>query len=472
MGVDGLFVFGVAAVDVTRDVQVVAVLDLDFFHRDKARVLGVVFDAVHEGLHNLVNVAFAQAVLGAVFHKVVACVNHEDAAAHPLAFGSVFLVHHDDAGGNARAVEKVRGEPDNALDVAAIDDILAEGFFGVATEKHAVGQNHCRLAGGLERLENVQKPSVVTVFFGRAIVIAVEAAKFLQAIGPVLERERRIRDHKVETFQCAVVQVLRVRERVARLDFATCLVMENQVHFCKARRRGFFFLTVNGDVEGSLVGCANEERARTARRVVNGRVSVLDFPQADDFRQDAAHFCRSVELPLALAAFGGEVAHQVFVGIAQNVVAARLIVAKVEFRAFKDRHEAGQGIHHVLAVTELGIVKELCVVDDACQVVRFGEFRDGLVHLFANVLVVLERDEVIKTTACRDVDIGVLLTLELVGHVLHKKERQNVVLVLASVHAAAQFVTRFPERRVKFVLLDSHIKTLGREGVSLFYKYT
>jgi len=235
--------------------------------------------------------------------------------------------------------------------------------------------------------------------------------------------------------------------------------VENQVHFRKARRRGFFFLAVNGDVEGGFVSCANEERARTARRVVNGGIPVLDFPQANDFRQDAAHFCRGVELPLALAAFGGEVTHQVFVGIAQNVVAARLVVAKVEFRAFKDRHEAGQGIDHVLAVTELGIIEELCVVDDACQVVRFGEFRDGLVHLFANVLVVLERDEVIKTTACQDVDIGVFLPLELVGHVLHKKERQNVVLVLASVHAAAQFVTRFPERRVEFVLLDSHNKT-------------
>ena len=229
-----------------------------------------------------------------------------------------------------------------------------------------MGQNHCRLAGGLERLENVQKPSVVAVLFGWAIVIAVEAAKFLQAIGPVLERERRIRDHKVETFQCAVIQVLRVRERVARLDFATCLVVKNQVHFCKARRCGFFFLAVNGDVEGSLVGCADEERARTARGVVNGSVPVLDFPKADDFCQDAAHFCRGVELPLALAAFGGEVAHQVFVGIAQNVVAARLVVAEIKFRAFKDGHEAGQGIHHILAVTELGIIEELCVVDDSC----------------------------------------------------------------------------------------------------------
>jgi hypothetical protein len=33
---------------------------------------------------------------------------------------------------------------------------------------------------------------------------------------------------------------------------------------------------------------------------------------ADDLRQDAGDLCGSIELALALAAFGGEVAHEVF----------------------------------------------------------------------------------------------------------------------------------------------------------------
>ena len=41
---------------------------------------------------------------------------------------------------------------------------------------------------------------------------------------------------------------------------------------------------------------------------------------ADHLGDDAADLGRGVELPLALAALGGEVAHQVFVGVAQDVV--------------------------------------------------------------------------------------------------------------------------------------------------------
>ena len=402
------------------------------------------------------DVAFAQTVLGAVLHKIVTRVNHKDA----IAFGGVFLVHHDNAGGNAGAVEKVRRESDNALDVAAVDNVLAEGFFGVATEKYAVGQNHRRLARGLERLENVKKPSVVTVLFGRTIVVAVKATKFLQAVGPVLQRKWWVRNDKVETLQRVgriLFEVLRVRKSVAGLDNSTCLVVEDQVHLCKARRSGFFFLTVNSDFDWGFVGSADKQRARAASRVVNGRSGVIDVADADDFCQDAADFCRSIELAFALAAFGGEIAHQVFVGIAEDVVAAGPVVAEVEFWAFKDGDESGQGVHHVLAVAELRVVKKFCVVDDACQVVIFGEFRDDLVHPFADVFVVLESDEVIKTTTFGNIDVGVLLTFKLVGHVLYKKERQDVVLVLARIHAAAQLVTRFPERRIEFVFLDGHI---------------
>jgi hypothetical protein len=42
---------------------------------------------------------------------------------------------------------------------------------------------------------------------------------------------------------------------------------------------------------------------------------------ADDLSDDAAHLCGGVERALALAALGGEVPHQVFVGIAQDIVA-------------------------------------------------------------------------------------------------------------------------------------------------------
>ena len=56
----------------------------------------------------------------------------------------------------------------------------------------------------------------------------------------------------------------------------------------------------------------------------------LRAAHADDLGHDARDFRRGVELALALAGFGGEVAHQVFVGIAQQVVALGAVAAEIE----------------------------------------------------------------------------------------------------------------------------------------------
>ena len=110
-------VFRLHRVYVARDVQVVVVGVVVYLaKRNHARVAGQL-DAVVEGVHNLVDVALAQTVLVAVLHEALAGVNHEDAAAS----ARVFLVHDDDAGRYAGAVEQVRRQPDDALDEAAPD---------------------------------------------------------------------------------------------------------------------------------------------------------------------------------------------------------------------------------------------------------------------------------------------------------------------------------------------------------------
>jgi hypothetical protein len=62
----------------------------------------------------LVDVLLAQAVLVAVLDEALAGVDHEDA----LAGGGVFLVQHQDAGGDAGAVEQVGRQADDALEDA------------------------------------------------------------------------------------------------------------------------------------------------------------------------------------------------------------------------------------------------------------------------------------------------------------------------------------------------------------------
>jgi hypothetical protein len=76
---DVLQVLRLGAVDVARDVQVV-VVGLDLGQGHHARSTGHLELAV-EGVHDLVDVLVAQAVLVAVLHEAPAGVDHEDARA-------------------------------------------------------------------------------------------------------------------------------------------------------------------------------------------------------------------------------------------------------------------------------------------------------------------------------------------------------------------------------------------------------
>ena len=84
--------------------------------------------------------------VGAVLHKTRAGIDHEDA----LAGVGILLVDDHDAGGDDGAEEEVRGQADDAFDVALADEVLANVGLGMATEQHAMWQNACAFARALE----------------------------------------------------------------------------------------------------------------------------------------------------------------------------------------------------------------------------------------------------------------------------------------------------------------------------------
>ena len=185
MAVDVLQVLRLGAVDVAREVEVEVVLRVaDLGQRHHARVARD-FDLAGEGVHDLVDVLGAQAVLVAVLDEALGGVDHEDA----LAGGGVFLVEHDDAGGDAGAVKQVGRQADDALDVAAADDVLADVGLGAAAEQHAVGQNDRAFAGALERSEDVQQEGIVAVLRRRdaELEAAVLVVGRVEAVAPRLE---------------------------------------------------------------------------------------------------------------------------------------------------------------------------------------------------------------------------------------------------------------------------------------------
>jgi len=128
--------------------------------------------------------------------------------------------------------------------------------------------------------------------------------------------------------------------------------------------------------------------------------------------------------------------HQVFVGITQQIVALGAIAAKVE--SIEDRHQLGKAILHLLSAAELVLVVKIGLIDHALEVIRLGEPTDDLVDLIADLFVALELDHVGEATAFRHLDDGIGFSGVLIGDVLHEQQREDVVLVLRSVHATAK----------------------------------
>ena len=89
----------------------------------------------------------------------------------PLRAAGVFLVEHDDAGGDAGAVKEVGGQADDAFDVAALDEVLADDGLGIAAEEDAVREDARAFAGALERAQDVQQVGVVALLGGRHAVV-------------------------------------------------------------------------------------------------------------------------------------------------------------------------------------------------------------------------------------------------------------------------------------------------------------
>jgi hypothetical protein len=164
-----------------------------------------------------------------------------------------------------------------------------------------------------------------------------------------------------------------------------------------------------------------------------------------DLRHDPRHLGGGVELSLALPRFGGEVPHQVLVRVAEQVVALRAVAAEVERGRLEDADQVGEAVHHLPVLAELVLVREVRDVDHPLQPVRFGELRDDLIDLVADLLVALQGHHVGEPAARGYLQERVGLAGILVGDVLHEEEDQHVVLVLRGIHPAAQLIATFPE---------------------------
>ncbi len=113
-----------------------------------------------------------------------------------------------------------------------------------------------------------------------------------------------------------------------------------------------------------------------------------------------------------------------------------------------------------------------CAFAELVRVVEVGEVAAGQagvgvdqrlddlrVDLVADVALALEGDHVLEARALGDDDRRgeVVAVAVLVGDVLDEQHEQDVVLVLAGIHAAAQFIAGGPEGGVEVGFLDGHV---------------
>ncbi len=369
----------------------------------------------------------------------------------------VLLIDDDDAGRYPGTVEEVRGETDDPFDESLPDQVPPDIALPVTPEEHTVREDDRALPGALQRRDQVEEERIVAVLRRRDAVLKPPELVTLrvEAARPGLGREGRICNRKVKLLQAPVgILEVRVCERIVAPDLGTRMIMEEHIHPREGPGGVVHLLAVYRYPPGSLIGRLEEEGARPAGRVVEGLVLARIRADADHLRDDPGDLGRRVELPLALPRLGGEVPHQVLVGVAEQVVALGAVCPEV--KPLKYRHKPGEAVLHLFSPPELRLVVEVRLVDDAPEIVCFREPADDLVDPIADLLVALQFHHIGETSTLRHHDDRVLPSSVPVGDVLHKQQREDVVLVLRGIHTTTELIATAPEGAIEFRFLDRH----------------
>ena len=293
----------------------------------------------------------------------------------------------------------------------------------------------------------MQQVGVIALLIGRhaegleALVSIVERRK---ARAPALIREGRISDHIVKGLERATLRKLRVSQRIALHNQRRGVVVQKHVHPGQTARSGVLLLPVERHRSTGRIAHLQQQRTRATGRVIDrGGMGRLGLADTDNLGHNPADLRRSVKLAFALAALRGEVAHQVLIGIAEDVIAVSAVLREVEGLVLKDSDQVREPLNLLLVVAELrGVVK----VRHIGQLVGLRERGDDLlIDLIADVARTLEGDHILKAGTGRDRNRREGHTGILIADVLDEQQDEDIVLVLAGVHAAAQLVAARPE---------------------------
>ncbi|KAF5035102.1 hypothetical protein DSECCO2_589160 [anaerobic digester metagenome] len=311
------------------------------------------------------------------------------------------------------------------------DEVPADIGLLIAAEEHPVREDDRALPGALERRDQVEEKRIIAVLRRRdAILKAFELVVLrVEPVRPGFGGEGRICDREVELLQAPVgVLEVRVGKGIAAPDLRPRMAVEDHIHPRQRPGGVIHLLAVDRDSPRGFVTRLEEEGPRPAGRVVEGLVLAGIRTDADHTGDDPRDLGRGVELPFALARLGGEMPHQVLVGITEQIVALGAVCPEVQ--AVEDRHQFGEAVLHLFPAPELRLIVEISLVDDPLEPVRLCEPADNLVDLIPDLLVALQPHHIGEASSFRHLDDRVLLPRVLIGDVFYEEQREYVILVL------------------------------------------
>ncbi len=355
--------------------------------------------------------------------------------------------------GNARAVEELVGQGDDALHEVGVDDVLANlAFTTRLAGKGAIGKDEADATGGTEVMDHVLHPGEVGIARRRQ---AIGPAHILlqAALTPIGEIERRIGHDEIGTQGGMLVVEERVGVGLAQVGFEAT---DGDVHVRHLPRARIGFLSVDRDalqvaaVTTDELGTLHKHATRTAARVIDA--ALVGFEDLDDGAHDAAG---RIEFARVLAFHRGELLQAVFVGAAQEVL---LVAALVHL-------DVGEEFNHFAqtALVELGTCEVLGqdafqtlvlafdgkhrVVDHHAHFGRMSCLADDLPACLLG-----HKEHVLGGVFVLVLLVGVFVSLqllvhlvELVGDIFQKDETQNHALIFRCIQVATQHVGGFPD---------------------------
>ena len=336
---------GIGRIDITRDIEIIAVRTY-LFAADAACVLvGVLTRLV--GIDNTANIGGTQFVLLARLDEAFAGIDKEDIVA------VTFLAEHHNDCGDTCAEEDVCGQTDDGVDMVVLNEVLTDHTFylvfgRVATEEDTVRQDDGHYAVWFEVIEVMEQESVVGFAFGR-YAVTVTRVEFLTGRTPRLG-VRRVADHGIEIERRRVGAfvfrpVLLQRIGVTHLDVTRFDASHNEVHSGEVERSRFEFLREIMDaifVVGVLADGTTDieqQRAGSAGRVVDRDSLAVVQITSDNLGHQNGHFVRGVELTCFLTGISSKLTDKVLVDETEHVITLTVIGRDV----FDEREQIENG---------------------------------------------------------------------------------------------------------------------------------